>query len=63
MVDMHWILWFASLFLASPTLAQSPGTPQKLTIQGSVLDSSEEPLEGATVFVYTAAPRVGTASL
>ncbi|MFT5291083.1 MAG: hypothetical protein ACI8QC_003263 [Planctomycetota bacterium] len=54
-VSMQWIALLASLTLALPALGQD--------ISGSVLDPSGKPLEGATLFVYTAKPRVGTASL
>ena len=60
---MQRILALTSLLLVSFASAQESGRALKPDIEGRVLGGSAEPLEGATVFVYTAAPRVGTATL
>lgn len=53
----------AALAVVLATSVQSSETPQQSTIRGRVVDHDAKGLDGATVFVYTAAPRVGTSSL
>ena len=56
-----------SLMLGSFPLLAFQGRPQDPspppTLHGVVVNQAGEPLEGASVFVYTAAPRRGSSAL
>ena len=52
------ITQLAAVFIAG--LAQQAGNPD---LEGKVLTEAGTPVQGATVFVYTAAPREGTSPL
>ena len=49
-----------SPLLAAPLRVQETDADSRPDILGAVVDTAGQPLEGASVFVYTAAPRRGT---
>jgi len=53
----------AALVVSAPSLLAQDAAAPRADISGHVTDTDGRPIEGATVFVYTAGPKVGTSSL